>query len=119
MSSDLRYLIFLNIFLIGISAYAAFISYRKSETNPKWYDATAIEEVVSRGNVEELTKLTTTLSAGLENRIAAVRSDRKRVALLAGFTVVVACSNLWLIIWLYRKSRKGLYLQDGVMLESE
>jgi len=119
MNSDLRYLILLNVALIAVSGYAAYKSYLSGGTNPKWLDLAAIESTIQTGDSEEMRELATTLATGLENRVQAVRNDRRRSAVLFGVTTLIAATNLWLIVWIYRKSRHGLYIEDGVMLHKE
>ena len=118
MTSDLRFLIFLNFLLVAICAYAAFGLIRSNSGTPDWFGPEGIEKKIADADEEKLRELAAILAAGLENRIAAVNSDRRRIGILLGFTALVAGYNLWLLFFLYQKSRRGLYLRDGVMIES-
>ena len=119
MTSDLRYLVFLNLVLVAIMSYAAITTFQRSQNSPKGFDRTSIEARIEAADATELKELSSTLTSAVENRIGAVQDLRKRVAILLGFGAIVAGSNLWMIFWILRKSRRGLYVRDGVMLETQ
>jgi hypothetical protein len=115
MKADLRFLMALNAALIGIAILA--IAKLVALTPPQQDFTADIKWLNQAPSVSAAVESAGTIAKKAMRRGETIKKERKLSAILGGFAGFVGATNLFYMIWLYRKMKAGVYLQDGVELQ--
>jgi hypothetical protein len=115
MKPDLRFLIFMNSALLVIAIYAVlrFLTL----TAPQSDFGSQIERLKGSSSIEQAVESADMIAKVANRRGERIKTERKMTEILGAFSAFVCGLNLYFLIWFYRKTKKGIYLQNEIEIQ--
>jgi hypothetical protein len=115
MKSDLRFLISMNVGMVGFALLVTGKALVFKSPEPDF--TRLMERVKTSENIGQAVEHAGFIAKIAHKRAERIKEEKQMVAILGAFSAFIAGMNLCFFVHFYKKSKKGIWLQDGAELE--